>query len=78
MRSPESLEADCDAGLRAQVAARLARFEVRSHNPGPDAPCHGAAVALAIVEEGHGAGLPGIAAPAHTTIGVMTKPDRVA
>ena len=64
MPSPGSLEADCDAGLRAQVAARLARFDVRAHTPGPDAPRHGAAVALAIVEEGPGAGLAGIAEPA--------------
>ena len=63
MPLPGGLDAGCSAGLRAQVAQRLAGFEVRAHAPGPGAPRHGAAVALAIVEEGHGAGLRGIAAP---------------
>lgn len=50
-----------DAGLREQVLARLAAFEVRRAAPGPH---HAAAVAVAIAEEGDGARVEGLARPA--------------
>jgi 8-oxo-dGTP pyrophosphatase MutT (NUDIX family) len=49
-----------DPALRALVAARLAAFDVRAH---ADSEAHGAAVALVIVDEAHGAGCDGL--PAH-------------
>ncbi|MBC5764005.1 NUDIX hydrolase [Ramlibacter albus] len=50
-----------DEHLRLRVQAALRAFEVRAAGPGAHRP---AAVALALAEEGTGAGLPGVAAPA--------------
>lgn len=52
---------DLDDTLRELIAARLARFDRRSLNP---LDSRRAAVALALIEEGTGAMLPGIEAPA--------------
>ncbi|MEO6409868.1 MAG: CoA pyrophosphatase [Burkholderiaceae bacterium] len=51
----------CDADLRAQIAARLAAFEVRGIREHAQ---HHAAVAVAIAEEGTGADLDGLPRPA--------------
>lgn len=48
-----------DATLASELAARLAAFDVRSIEPGAEAP-HRAAVVLAIVDEGHGAAIEGL------------------
>ena len=58
---PDASELRCDADLRAQIAARLAAFEVRGI--GEHAQQH-AAVAVTIAEEGTGADLDGLARPA--------------
>jgi len=49
-----------DERLRSLIRERLGAFEVRSHSA---AAAHGAAVAVAVIDEGHGADLDGL--PAH-------------
>ena len=57
-----------DNGLRDRILERLQRFDVRPHlHVGP----HRAAVAIAVIDEGHGADLDGL--PAH-----LTASDRAA
>jgi 8-oxo-dGTP pyrophosphatase MutT (NUDIX family) len=51
-----------DDALKALIAANLARFEARQ---GGGETGHGAAVAVVVTEEGPGADLPGLPAPAH-------------
>ena len=51
-----------DAALRLRIRDRLQRFEVLAHG---DHSSRGAAVAVAVVEEGHGAALPGLPVHAH-------------
>lgn len=53
-----------DTGLRQQLQARLQGFDVQGHAPGP-AALRRAAVVLAVVEEGHGAEVPGISRLPH-------------
>lgn len=49
-----------DAGLRSQLEESLARWDVRR---APHGPQRAAAVALALIEEGTGADIPGLAKP---------------
>ena len=49
-----------DERLRSLIRERLGAFEVRSHSA---AAAHGAAVAVAVIDEGHGADLDGLPAP---------------
>jgi 8-oxo-dGTP pyrophosphatase MutT (NUDIX family) len=51
----------CDESLKARILGHLRSFEVRAADPGAHRV---AAVAVAIAEEGDGAGLDGVAAPA--------------
>ncbi len=54
-----------DDALRARIQANLRAFNVQgASTQAPLDPPHAAAVALAIVDEGHGADLPGLARPA--------------
>jgi 8-oxo-dGTP pyrophosphatase MutT (NUDIX family) len=51
-----------DESLKALIRQQLAAFDVQSVQPGTSTPAlHRAAVTLAIIDEGHGADLPGFA-----------------
>jgi 8-oxo-dGTP pyrophosphatase MutT (NUDIX family) len=55
-----------DEQLRASIQAKLQAFDVQSATAGSDGdPLHAAAVAIAIIDEGHGADLPAL--PPHNT-----------
>jgi len=51
-----------DERLRSLIRERLGAFDVRSQST---AAAHGAAVAVAVIDEGHGAELDGLPAPEH-------------
>jgi mutator protein MutT len=53
-----------DEALRAAIRARLASFEVRAH---PGAAAQRAAVAVALIDEGHGADLDGLPSHGHAS-----------
>ena len=62
-----------DASLRALILERLAAFDVRAH---ADAAAPRAAVAIAVIDEGHGAaldGLPSHAAPSDRAALLLTR-----